>query len=381
MPDKIKFFTVDFRDNFAYISDKKFPIGSFVINFLNQYYEDDTALRISCMSIDNLVLSNTIERGYVNEKEFIGVGKEILNILTALPRLLPFNLLDIESEIELIKETFTKENAAYLMEYYMQRANISLQDEGAHLMHIVPDGYNEFCMEATKLVTRVTNLLRFYGSFGSDFTKAHDKLMKFIRGLNDIEHYNESGLLEYAQEIFGIDRVTLSSEYVAIPKNSKSQEMVLAKRTHFGSYYSFIITDFFEGLHYGHYPRRCEVCKKYFLMESARKQKYCTGFAPLELTGGEKTTCRKFAAKNKQKELAANDPIVNIYTRRCNCIRAEKSKGVISEEFAEAAKETAKDLMYKFRREDDYTLDDFERDMQKKNLYKLTEENSLFKNG
>lgn len=34
----------------------------------------------------------------------------------------------------------------------------------------------------------------------------------------------------------------------------------------------------------------------------------------------------------------------------------------------------AKDLMYKFRREDDYTLEMFKRDMKKNNLYKLVEE-------
>ena len=39
MPDNIKFFTIDFRDAFAYIGDKKFPVGSFVIHFLNQFYE------------------------------------------------------------------------------------------------------------------------------------------------------------------------------------------------------------------------------------------------------------------------------------------------------------------------------------------------------
>ena len=375
MPDKIKFFTVDFRDNFAYISDKKFPIGSFVINFLNQFYEDDLALRISCMSIDNFMVSRTMEQGYINEKEFLGVGKEILYILDVLPRLMPFNLLDVESEKNLIAETFTKENAAYLMKYYTKRANISLKDEGIHSMHIMPDGYGKFCKEATKFLNRVNHFLEFYGSFCEDFSKAHDKLIKFIKGLDDIESYNESGLLEHAHKIFGIDRFSVSSEYVAIPKSSKSEEMILAKRTHFGSYYSFIITDFFEGLHYGHYPRRCEVCKKYFLMESARKQKYCTGFAPLEFTDGEKITCRKFAAKNKQKELAENDPIIDIYSRRCSCIRAEQSKGKIDKDFADAAKDMAKDLMYKFRREDDYTLEDFKRDMEKDNLYKLVKDN------
>ena len=112
-------------------------------------------------------------------------------------------------------------------------------------------------------------------------------------------------------------------------------------------------------------------------MKNARKQKYCTGYAPLELTNEVKMTCRKYAAKQGQKELAENDPIVDIYTRRCSCIRAEKSNGKIDADLAEAAKAMAKELMYKFRRDDNYTLESYERDMKKDNLYALAKKNML----
>ena len=91
--------------------------------------------------------------------------------------------------------------------------------------------------------------------------------------------------------------------------------MVVAKRLHFRNYYGFILTDFFEGLRYNHYPRRCEVCKNYYLMKSARQQKYCDGYAPEELTDGEKLSCRQYAAWVGKKELAEGNPIKEIYNR------------------------------------------------------------------
>ena len=100
-------------------------------------------------------------------------------------------------------------------------------------------------------------------------------------------------------------------------------------------YYSFILTDFFEGLHHGHYPRQCEICKKYFLMTSARKQKYCNGIAPYEYNG-EKMTCRQYAVIMGKKEKVDAHPILSIHKKRCNCIRAELSKGTITKEFATA---------------------------------------------
>ena len=373
MPDKIKFFTADYRDKFVYIGKYKFKVGCFVVDFLNKFYDDDTAARISCMTLDNYVVSTNMELGFVNEHEFLRARDEILYILNILPRLLPFNLLDVESEKKLIQETFTKENAAYLMEYYTRRAEVSLKDEGTHLFGTTPDGYNEFCKEATAFVNRVSYLLRFYDSFREDFDKAHTKLISFIKGLDSLEHYNESSLLAHAYKIFGTNRFNVGVEYVAVPKSSKSSEQMLVKRLHFRSYYSFILTDFFEGLALGHYPRRCEVCKQYFLMENARRQKYCTGYAPTELTGGKQLTCRQYAAKMGKKEKAADDPIKTIYEKRCSCIRAEISKGAIDMEFAEAAKELAKELKIRADYDDNYTFEEYQRNMERDNLYKMVE--------
>ena len=98
----------------------------------------------------------------------------------------------------------------------------------------------------------------------------------------------------------------------------------------FESYYSFVLTDFFEGLHHGHYPRRCEVCKQYYLMQSARRQKYCTyGTAP-ELYHGEKISCRRYAIIQGKAERAKDNPLKAAYDRRCSAIRSEKSRGTIS---------------------------------------------------
>ena len=361
MPDKIEFFTVDYRDKFAFIDKNKFTVGSFAVDFLNRYEENDNGARIAAMTFDNRILSSSMERGYINDYEFVRTGKEILYILDVLPNFSPFCYLDIESERKTISETFTKENADFILDYYRQRAKVSTQDEGAMLLDILPDGYAEFSKKANEFIGFVIRILRFYENIGNDMMRAFEHLTEFVWSLDDLEHYNESELLTLANKIFDKAQFNITTEYIAVPKGNKK---TLVKRLHFETFYSFILTDFFEGLSFGHYPRQCEICETYFLMENARKQKYCMGFAPLELTGGERITCRKFAAKNNQKELAKNDKITDIYNRRCSCIRAEKSQGVISEEFAEKAKRLAKDLKHKFRRDDNYTAEDFEHDME-----------------
>ena len=366
MPDKIKFFTADYRDKYVYIKGNKFLIGSFAVDFLNQYEENDNGARIASMRYDNWMLSSQMERGYINDYDFVRAGKEILDILDILPNISPFQYLDIEAEKKLIAETFTKENADYILNYYQQRAKVSLKDKGAMSLDILPKGYADLSKEANKLLSRVKALLQFYENIGNDMIKAFEKLTEFVWGLDDLEHYKENELLTLAYDIFGVDRFNIATEYAAITKGKKK---MLVKRLHFRTFYSFILTDFFEGLALGHYPRQCEVCETYFLMKNARKQKYCTGFAPIDLTEGKELTCRQYAAMVGRKELAENDPVKDIYTKRCACIRTEVSRGKISEDFAEAAKELAKELKTRCDYEEDYTYEEYQKDMERDNLY------------
>ena len=106
--------------------------------------------------------------------------------------------------------------------------------------------------------------------------KAFEQFKKFASRVDEADRFDERHLLPIATEIFGTNSFPLHTEYIALPKRRNSRILVTARRMAFASYYSFVLTDFFEGLHHGHYPRQCEVCKQYFLMQSARRQKYCT---------------------------------------------------------------------------------------------------------
>ena len=107
-------------------------------------------------------------------------------------------------------------------------------------------------------------------------------------------------------------------------------------------------------------------------MTSARKQEYCTGMAPQELRG-RRVTCRKYAAAMGRKERAENDPITDLYNRRCSVIRTEKSRGTLTEEFAQAAKRLAKEHKQWAFQDDAYAATQYSLDMDREQLYKDAE--------
>ena len=160
-----------------------------------------------------------------------------------------------------------------------------------------------------------------------------------------------------------------TTEYISLKKNKASSGETIARRLSFDRYIAFVLTDFFEGLHYGHYPRRCGVCKRYFLMQSARRQQYCMGIAPKQIRG-QNVTCRRYAASLKRKEKAENDPVSAIYTNRCSTIRTEVKRGTIPAELGEAAKALALEHKKTALMNDDYAKKQYKIDMSREKLYK-----------
>lgn len=367
-----RFLTADYRDGRVRIGSKSYSAGIYANHLLNQFYKNDTALRLSVYKQHGWNVVQQLELGYLKESDFTAAGQEILYILDTLPKLKPFNTLNITAERKRVTALFTESTAQSILDFFSIRSEISNRDEGQIIFNIFPNNYNRERYETVNAtITEVQNTLSFYNRISMDMQKAFARLTEFVERIDEADRFDEAHLLPIALEIFEETAYPLNAQYVSYKKNAKSQFSTVALRLYFDSYYSFVLTDFFEGLHYGHYPRKCEICGKYFLMTSARRQKYCTGTAPYEVRG-KKVSCRNYAASIQRKELAAADPIIDIYTRRCNAVRSEKSRGTITEDFAKAAIALAKEYKHKAQNDDVYAKKQYLIDMNRNNLYTAT---------
>ena len=369
------FFTADYRDGRVIFGGKHYPAGMFAVHLLNQFYINDTAARIAVFRDGlNFHILRQLQDGYLNISDFVKTGANTLQSLKALPKLKPFDGLKSEEIRNTVETPFTEQIGQEICEYFAAKAKLSLlpQDEIAAGTAERIKRTVDFSATEEK-ITEIRSILRFFDTLTEDLIDAHGKLIKFCEHIDEVERLDEAHLLPPALKIFGEHHFTQSGKYIAVKKNAKSVNATLAKRLNFDSYFSFILTDFFEGLHYGHYPRRCEICGKYFLMQSARRQKYCSyGIAP-ELYRGNKISCRKYAAVLNRKEKAENDPIAAIYNRRCAAIRTECGRGTIKTEFAETAKRLAKEHKLRAQTDDRYAKEEYRKDMSREALYAETD--------
>lgn len=374
MSDGLGFLTAVYRDGRVYIGGKSYPAGTFAVYLLNQYYKDDTAARIAVFRQSNWNVQEQLCTGYLNKSDFLKASEEILTILQTLPKLKPFSSLDIEAEKQRIEMLFTESNAAAILNYLCCRAAVAKMDEGSASLGVFPPEYDKVLFKnAETMCATVLRTLRFYDAISEDMRKAFEQFKKFVSRVGEADRFDERHFLPIATEVFGSNPFPLHTEYIALPKRRNSRILVTARRMTFESYYSFVLTDFFEGLHHGHYPRQCEVCKQYFLMQSARRQKYCTyGMAP-ELYHGEKISCRRYAIIQGKAERAKDNPLKAAYDRRCSAIRSEKSRGTISAEFAQAVQEMAKRRLEQAEEDDAYAKANYYVDLERAKLYADTD--------
>lgn len=369
------FFTADYRDGRVIFGGKHYPAGMFAVHLLNQFYINDTAARIAVFRDSlNFHILRQLQDGYLNISDFVKTGANTLQSFKTLPKLKPFDGLKAEEIRSTVETLFTEQIGQEICEYFAAKTKLSLlpQDEIAAGTAERIKRMADFSATEEK-ITEIQSILRFFDTLSEDLIDAHGKLIKFCERIDEAERLDEAHLLPLALKVFGEHHFTQSGKYIAVKKNAKSVNAALAKRLSFDSYYSLILTDFFEGLHYGHYPRRCEICGKYFLMQSARRQKYCSyGIAP-ELYRGNKISCRKYAAVLNRKEKAENDPIAAIYNRRCAAIRTECGRGTIKTEFAETAKRLAKEHKLRAQTDDRYAKEQYRKDMSREALYAETD--------
>lgn len=363
------FLTAEYRDGRVRIGEKTYAAGAYAVYLLNQYYKNDTAARLSVYKRHGWNVTEQLPAGYLDESDFLGTGEEIGHILDTLPDLKPFDLLDIPAERNRITGLFAKGNGEMIREYFVRRSKMSEMDAAQEAFHIFPKEYDkDFFVHAEALLEEVNAALRFYDALSEDIRNAFEKLREFVSRMDEVSRFDETHLLPIALEVFGSAAFPVRTEYVPQQKNAKSSAAVVARKLYFDRYYSFVVTDFFEGLHFGHYPRQCGICKNYFLMTSARRQQYCNGIAPFEVRG-RKITCRKYAASIHRKELAAADPVIDLYNRRCAAIRVEKGRQTISPEFAKAAKALAKEYKLRAKQDAEYAKKRYLLDMSRERLY------------
>ena len=136
----------------------------------------------------------------------------------------------------------------------------------------------------------------------------------------------------------------------------------LVRRMHYASFPSMFRSNLYEALAAGNAPKRCPICKKFFLTTNARRQKYCTGYAPEEYGG---LTCVQVGNRmgREEREKAENHPVIVLWHQAVNAIDKRVERGKLDKTISQKAKIQAKDLKDAALADVEYANGDYKNDM------------------
>lgn len=195
-----------------------------------------------------------------------------------------------------------------------------------------------------------------------DFRQA---LIPLVESLDDEEvSRNPAGFAKQFDAFFSVDKnketywmsiTNVSVEYLPGEKG-------LVCRMHYASFPSMFRSNLYEALAVGNAPKRCPICQKFFLTTNARRQKYCTGYAPEEYGG---MTCVQVGNRmgREEREKAENRPAIVQYHQAVNALDKRVERGTLERETGARAKAHAKELVSGAIVDADYASGEYKNDM------------------
>ena len=195
-----------------------------------------------------------------------------------------------------------------------------------------------------------------------DFRQA---LIPLVESLDDDDvSRNPTGFAQQFDSFFSADKnkqdywmsiTNVSVEYLPGAKG-------LVRRMHYASFPSMFRSNLYEALAVGNAPKRCPICGKFFLTTNARRQKYCTGYAPEDYGG---LTCVQVGNRmgREAREKAENRPAIVQYHQAVNAIDKRIERGTLERDIAVKAKAHAKELISGAITDADYANGKYKEDM------------------
>lgn len=365
----IRFFSADFWNGYIFIGGKKFCAGNFTVQMMNEIEQSNNAARLAWQFNEIYLLKDSLNLGYVTEDSMLKVKDSLLVALDGFKNLQPFKLFGVENERKRIEELFSTENITTLREFLTIRGKFAANNSQKY--SYVGDSHSTTVKQGLRILDELNVIFDFYYYTPLYIYNLQKSVERFIKSLDKLPKLNENNLIRAALAVSDKAYINATFEYRAIRKSPRSKQAVTARRMYFASYDDFLLSDFFEGIHYGHYPKRCKVCGRFFLCTDAKNYLYCNGIDPND---SKRRTCRRVAAEksriSRDEFIKDTNPIEALFKKYTSTVRVHKSRGKITTDTANKALRRAKVLRNNAYRDDDYVISgQYERDLKPNDIY------------
>ena len=362
----------DYTGNKVKVNGEEYKVGACCVDLLNSFNGPEESKALEELSERILLVSAALESDVIPQESLDALGADIVSLLRSVKSIHPFTAFVSDAQLDAVKGAFSADDVIGFRRLYNECCVIAAST-GATPYEILHENRPDldadlFFNTAANSLRLYKNLTVLYGELYLDFTYSKRKIGALAEQFSSFEKADAARLLPIAFETLPKVATQTKTQFVKADFSGKNKSQ-LANRIYFNRYIDFIFYDFCQGLGFGHYPRKCEICGKYYLKTDGRPQRYCSGLSGITGRNHKVLTCRAVGKRRKEKERAANDPILIVYKRVHDGIRKDKSRGKISAETAAFAKQAAEDCRDKAIKSTAYANGAYVTDMNKKRFY------------
>ena len=359
-----------FANKNIYFAGKKDLLCSYCCSLLEFYDPEKTEQRLEAPYFSILAGINAIKHNQEVDAALPKACAAVLDTLDILKGIKPFAYLNRDA----IRDSFSASNISLLKRFLSDKDN-GIDPDFTHtstIAEFAPANVQQ--LHEAETAEHIWGLLTFYARLFDEMPNIYEKIRHIADMYSHCDNHDSDFLFTFAFLEFRLDAALQPNvTYTPYLTTETTEKFIPGKMIRFKTYSELIVTELFESLMIGHYPRLCWVCKKPFLKTDKHIQKYCTGLSP-ELHDGKQLSCKQYAKQNGVPEKADGDPFKIICNKRIGCIRTEKYRGTITPVFAAAATLLTQNHLTRALAETDYTLDQFKKNLERKTLYKETAE-------
>ena len=333
-------FTAEFTDRHLYLHGKKYPIGALCVEMLRH---SELVEKGEAFLPEAQALEFEVRRGAFTSNDLDTIRTYIFDILKVYRELKPLQMFQTPEQIDNLNEIFN-EDIRTVLQSVEEKPFMESEEAWERRFPFVKYPAYQTCYENT--VRALIHISRMLLGLPMDFRFLFNHIHPIADAYSCDEKHTTEMLLRSVINDLKANAASSLLSYTEIQTSKGKTE--IGRRIYFETYLDLVFTDFYEGLRCGHYPRKCIVCGKYFLVTSGHEQKICNGYSG-------------FRPKN--------GPVTKIYTTRRGGIRQDVNRGNITEAFAEQAKLLAEEKRDRARRDPEYANGQYEKEMRKRPFY------------
>ena len=366
------YIVADYAGNKVKVNGEEYKVGACCVDLLNSFNgpEEQKAFEGLCLRIREE--STVLESDVILPEALDALGTDIVSLLRLVKNVHPFTAFATDTQLDAVRGTFSDSGATGFRRLYNECC-VTAASTGTTPYDILHENRPDldaklfFDMAANSLKL-FKNLTALYGELYLDFSYSKRKIGVLADQFCALPKADAEHMMPIAFETLPKVATETKTKFVKAEFSGRNKSQ-LANRLYFSRYIDYIFYDFYQGLGFGHYPRKCEICGKYYLKTNSRPQRYCSGLSGITGRNHRVLTCRVVGKRRGEKERAANDSILIVYKRVRDGIRQDEHRGKISAELSKFAKIEAQNCKEKAIHDTDYANGAYVTDMNKKRFY------------